>query len=399
MKNFASPSMPPNKRDFKLQGMHLEDVPLDWSWSDPQTLASLNLVTPLLTIDQMPAILKQPGIQIWGIYTNSKLQGLYFCKNHAQHNVMRLTYIPSPNADRFNALIYTYAQLTQKLLSSAVSKISVYLLESVTKRLWPLLRHNAIFFLEGRLRQVWQPALQRSEDVFVLSALGNDSIPPLGSLWLNASARSGRRFFTAWPSEESVTALPESPIRGQTLIDTGDYQLRTLTAKDASDTLVNWLNSPQLISSMNLPRFNYSLTSVRALLASFDRNFNQFIGIFKHGSDQLIGFYTVLVNEHAREAQLALCVYPDDLPASRIMVDTITPLTDSFFERFAIQKITGNVLVSNRRMLLNLAYNFTFLLESILRQECQTDTGRSDVAVFSTFRDHALRPKTGHFML
>lgn len=399
MKDSVQSSIALNAAGARLDLLQPNEVPSDWSWLRPETLASLNMAFPLSTADQIPKLLTQSGIQFWGINVDGRLRALYLCSNHLQHQVTRIAFIALPHARGLKLLTQTFGQLADRLLSASSPKLSVYLLGCEVRRLWPLLRVNRHFFLEGRLRQVWHPALQRNEDVFVLSALGCGSKPPYGSLWLNASAKASRRFFSSWTVDQSITNLPERPARGSTLVDASGYQLRTLTAKDANETLVHWLNSPRLISSMNLPRFNYSLASVRALLASFDRQYNQFIGVYRHGSDQLIGFYTVLVDERARHAQLALCVYPVDVPAVRIMVDTITPLTDSFFERFAIQKITGNVLVTNRRMLLSLSYNFTFLLEAVLRQECEGDHSRIDVAVFSTFRDHDLRPKTGHFML
>ncbi|MBH1963623.1 MAG: hypothetical protein I8H77_04775 [Comamonadaceae bacterium] len=374
-----------------------QDAPTDWSWIGPDARASLNTAVPMAEADQVPALLTRPGVQMWGVYVADRLQGVYLCSDHAQHHVTRVSYAPAPQASGLWLLEHTFGQLTETLLSAGAQKVSVHLFAGMIRRLWPLFRLNKRFFLEGRLRQEWQPALQRNEDVFIISALAQESMrPEPGTLWLNTHARtSGQRFFSSWATSQASAPLPETNARGSTLVDTAEYQLRTLAAKDVNETLVGLLNSPQLVGSMNLPRFTFNLPSSRALLASFDRNFNQFIGIFKRTDGELIGFYTVLVNERARQAHLALGIHSSEAAASRVMVDTITPLTDSYFERFAIQKIIGNVLVSNRRMLLSLSHNYTFLFEAVLRQECVSDQGRLDVVVFSTFRDLALRPRLG----
>lgn len=386
---------------LQLHRLHAHDTSSDWSWVDADALASLNTITPLVMVNQISALFVRPGVQMWGVRVAGQLQAVYVCSEHAQHHVTRIAYASRHDGSGLRLLEQTFAQLVELLLSAGAHKVSVHLFAGAIRRLWPLFRLNKRFLLEGRLRQEWQPALQRNEDVFILSALADEGMQPVaGSLWLSAHARtSGQRFFNSWAESQISTPLPEIPPRGRTLVDTAEYQLRTLTAKDANDILVHLLNCPQLVGSMNLPRFTFNLPSARALLASFDRDFNQFIGVFKRASGELIGFYTVLVNEHARHAHLALGINPSETAASRIMVDTITPLTDSYFERFAIQKITGNVLVSNRRMLLSLPHNYTFLFEAVLRQECVSEQGRLDVVVFSTFRDSALRPTLGKITL
>ncbi len=383
----------------KLARLQAPDAPADWSWVGPESLASLNTAVPLAEANQVPTLLTRPGVEVWGVYVAGRLQAMYICSDHAQHHVTRIAYASAPQAPGLWLLQHTFMQLTETLLSAGAQKLSVHLFAGAIRRIWPLFRLNKRFFLEGRLRQEWQPALQRNEDVFIVSAVDGEGMrPESGTLWLNSHARSsGQRFFSSWANSQTSALLPETNSRGSTLVDTAEYQLRTLAAKDVNETLVRLLNSPQLVGSMNLPRFAFSVPSARALLASFDRNFNQFIGIFKRTNSELIGFYTVLVNEPARQAHLALGIHSGEVAASRVMVDTITPLTDSYFERFPIQKITGNVLVTNRRMLLSLTHNYTFLLEAVLRQECLGDQGRLDVVVFSTFRDLALRPKLGRF--
>ncbi len=383
----------------QLHRLQAHDLPTDWSWVGPDALASLNTAVPLTSAQQIPAALARPHVQVWGVLMGGQLQAVYVCSDHAQHHVTRIAYAALPQASGLGCLRHTFSQLTDKLLSAGAPKLTVHLLASSMRHVWPLFHLNQRFIVEGRLRQEWQPALGRHEDVFILSALAHEGTPAPGSLWLNASAQAaGHRFFSDWATPPPVTPLSKDPARGSTFVDTADYRLRTLTAKDANDTLVHWLNSPQLMGSMNLPLFTFSLPSVRALLASYDRNLNQFIGVFKQASDELIGFYTVLVNEQAQHAHLALCIYPGEAAASRTMVDTIAPLTKNYFERFPIQKITGSVLVSNRRMMLGLLYNDTFLLEAVLRQECVGEQGRLDVMVFSMFRDPALHPALGELV-
>ena len=361
--------------------------------------ASLSTVIPITGGDQISAILARGDAQIWAVDEGGQWQGVYLCVENAQHRVTRVAYASHPGAAGLWLLECTFAKLTDILLSGGTRKVKVQVFAGALRRLWPLLRRNERFYLEGRLRQEWLPDLQRYEDIFILSALAQLGLRPQpGTLWLNSYARtSGQRFFGGWAALQASAPLAQSAVRGSTLIDTAEYQLRTLAAKDANETLVGLLNAPQLVGSMNLPRFTFTLVSTRALLASFDRNLHQFIGIFKQATGELIGFYTVLVNEHARHAHLTLGIHHAQAAASRIMVDTITPLTDSYFQRFAIEKITGNVLVSNRRMLLTLGHNYTFLLEAVLRQECVAGDSWQDVVVFSTFRDLALRPKRGRF--
>lgn len=177
-------------------------------------------------------------------------------------------------------------------------------------------------------------------------------------------------------------------------VETSHYLLRSITAADVTPGFASWFDDPLMLQGLNLEALHFSVDGLRAFVASFDNIDHFMIGAFSKDGGQLQGFYNFSVNRSHRVATLTLGMEPHAGLGRTILWETAGPLFDEMFAKAPIDKISGRVLVLNRRILFALMDNDHFVCEGVLRQECLGKEGqRLDVMAVACFKDNDLRPK------
>ena len=184
--------------------------------------------------------------------------------------------------------------------------------------------------------------------------------------------------------------MQKVPVR----VETSHYVLRAIKAADVTPEFASWFDDPLMLQGLNLDALHFSVDGLRAFIASFNQIDHFMIGVFAKDTGQLQGFYNFSLNLAHRVATLTLGMEPHAGLGRQILWETAGPLFDEMFAKTAIDKISGRVLVLNRRILFALMDNDHFVCEGVLRQECLGRDGkRLDVIALACFRDLALRPK------
>ena len=195
----------------------------------------------------------------------------------------------------------------------------------------------------------------------------------------------------------SFSLRPPGPPASQGVwvrVETAHYVLRSITAADVTPEFAAWFDDPLMLLGLNLPALHFSVEGLRAFAASFNNLDNFLIGAFAKEGGQLRGFYNFSVNQAHRLATLTLGMEPRSGLGRAILWETAGPLFDEMFAKAAIDKISGRILASNRRVLFALMDNDHFVSEGLLRQECMGRDGkRLDILAVACFKDEALRPK------
>lgn len=179
-------------------------------------------------------------------------------------------------------------------------------------------------------------------------------------------------------------------------IETNGFILRSLTTADITPRFVQWINSRELLSGLNLPALNFTREKLAQFIASFDNRTSYIIGIFDRKNQLLTGFYTLDVNPTHRTGNITTGLGEHAYEGKGVLWATIDALLDHFFAYRDVDKITARVLANNRRMLFNFVGAPRFVFEARLYKECMgIDGKRTDLLLFTTFKDPADSAKAG----
>lgn len=166
------------------------------------------------------------------------------------------------------------------------------------------------------------------------------------------------------------------------------YHLRTMKESDASETFIGWLNSPEILSGLNIPPRAWTVDGLRGFIASFDCINRHLIGIEERESAALIGFYVLDINPLHRTCQITAAVGDPAHVGRNVLYEASPVLVRHLFDKRDVEKISARVVATNRRVLFNFMQDDVFRFEARLRQEVRTSDGsRADILVFSALKN------------
>lgn len=175
----------------------------------------------------------------------------------------------------------------------------------------------------------------------------------------------------------------EAPIN----IETENYQLRSLHPSDASSCFQEWLRDDELMGGLNLSPVTWSLQQVQSFIGSFDNRRKYIIGIVSRPTSELIGFYTIDVNQKHRMGQITVGIGDKRYLGKGVLAETAPALVDEFFMHRNLEKMNARVLARNTRMLFNFVHSKRFQLEGRLRKESLAPDGkRLDILTFGCLK-------------
>ncbi|RUS65838.1 hypothetical protein CUZ56_02683 [Saezia sanguinis] len=194
----------------------------------------------------------------------------------------------------------------------------------------------------------------------------------------------------------AITQMKQHGAGAPVHIETNGFILRSLTAADATPRFLQWINSSEFLSGLNLRALNFTHEKLVRYIESFDNRNGYLVGIFAPQTGLLLGLYTLDVNLMHKVGNITTGVGEHAYEGKGVLWATIDALLDHFFAYRDIEKITARVLSSNRRMLFNFIGTPRFVFEARLFQECISIEGkRVDTLLFCTFKDQTLLAKAG----
>ncbi|MCE9522656.1 MAG: GNAT family N-acetyltransferase [Alphaproteobacteria bacterium] len=138
-------------------------------------------------------------------------------------------------------------------------------------------------------------------------------------------------------------------------LESADHVLRTMEPADAELDWGGWLANPATARMLNTTPRTLSLSDKQRYIAKFDSKAAHLLGIWEKGSDRLVGFWSIYVDEIGKEFLLNVLVGVDDARAKGAQDDTCDLIYEHFFDRLGMKAVRGTVSQSNAKMIAHLA--------------------------------------------
>lgn len=186
----------------------------------------------------------------------------------------------------------------------------------------------------------------------------------------------------------AINTTMKSDGHGAVYLTSNDYVIRSLTPDDVSETFLNWFNTTEMLSGLNIDTLHFSLERMKQFVGSFDNLGHYFLGIF-HG-EEIVGFYTIDVNLTHKIGSITTGIGNKNYLGKKTLWSTIDVVLDYFYANRDIHKFTARILAHNYAMLFNFKNNTRFTLESHLKRECLAPDGkRLDLLVFASHKSES----------
>ncbi len=170
-------------------------------------------------------------------------------------------------------------------------------------------------------------------------------------------------------------------------LELDQYYLRTLRHADASLEFTRWMNDPDVVAGMNIPKLNMSVEDLSKFIGTFDNLKKYLVGIFVKPDMQLIGFYQIDVDLRHRRGVITAVVGNRQWWGKGVFRNSARPMVDAFFATRDIDKMTLRVTSRNKKVLYSLMTS-SFKYEGCLKEEVLAPDGqRLDIHVFGRLKE------------
>jgi ribosomal-protein-alanine N-acetyltransferase len=170
-------------------------------------------------------------------------------------------------------------------------------------------------------------------------------------------------------------------------LKTERFHLRSLVPEDADDTYTSWWNDEEIQRGFNSPARNWDTERAAKHIRQFNNKNRFHLGIFPKDTNQLIGFFAMLVNYRPRVAKTNVLLGNRDYWGKGVVLEVRARLLEFLFERLQMEKVAGEILGRN----LSSIYNYKamgFRAEGVQRSHIlAVSGGRADVYHFGMLRE------------
>lgn len=172
----------------------------------------------------------------------------------------------------------------------------------------------------------------------------------------------------------------------QLKLQTENYRLRSLTAKDATDTYVGWWNDPEVQNSLGFEPRQWDTARAAQHIQRFDNRRRFHVGIFPREQELPIGFISIFLEAEQR-ALTNIVIGNKDYWGRRVVIEVRQTVFDWLFNDVGVFKIYGKVNARNFPSIFNYKAQ-GFKCEGVLRLHGRGFDGtRHDLLMFGILRD------------
>jgi RimJ/RimL family protein N-acetyltransferase len=131
-------------------------------------------------------------------------------------------------------------------------------------------------------------------------------------------------------------------------IDCGNYVLRTITARDATDRWARWMEDAEASEVLNAPRAAMTREDLVSYIKGFDQRTRILIGIFEKSSGLLLGFLRNDVDFETGQFLVSMIIGEPQYRHSGV-TNAVTPrFRDYFFETLGMNVMLATALSHNK---------------------------------------------------
>lgn len=184
-------------------------------------------------------------------------------------------------------------------------------------------------------------------------------------------------------------------------IEAQGYFLRSLRPEDATQAIVDALNSAEVRRWLNMPPITFTLQSLMKFLSLFDGETRHILGIFTPDA-QCVGLYTLDVQRLHDTAILTTAIWDAQAMGRGVLLLTMNELLDHFYAATSLRKISCRIDRQNWRIFSNLlpqlhdpkTYRPRFHYEGTLWSEFKRADGtRMDAMIFASYHPDMSLPR------
>ena len=176
--------------------------------------------------------------------------------------------------------------------------------------------------------------------------------------------------------------------RGEVDLDCGDYLVRTVTFKDASDRWGSWMADPDASFMLNSSPKTMSKSEIVSYIKAFDQQSHLLLGIFEKASSTLLGFLRVDIDEATGRFLVSMMIGETDY-RNKGVTQAITPgFRDYFFETLGLKTMLATAL-SHNRPIIHYLLKTGWVLDKTIPGHVKShrDGAMLDLCYFSQTRD------------
>jgi RimJ/RimL family protein N-acetyltransferase len=130
-------------------------------------------------------------------------------------------------------------------------------------------------------------------------------------------------------------------------INTDRFIVKTLSPRDACDSLANWLADAELMANMNKKPRKFFMRQVEEFISSYDQAKDLIVGVFTKEEKKLIGYYTIGIIPGDRRAYLTVLIGDRKYWGQRTVLETRAALLDYLFKSAHVDKVSGSPISRN----------------------------------------------------
>jgi ribosomal-protein-alanine N-acetyltransferase len=157
-------------------------------------------------------------------------------------------------------------------------------------------------------------------------------------------------------------------------IETKRFTVRSLTARDASGLLRQWISNPTVMAALNMPPRRLSQADLERFIASYDDSIRYLVGIFLRATGEIIGAFMLDVTPAHALVKASGFIGDRNWWGKMVLEEVGTGLFDEFFKNRGIEKATAQVWEKNFAALVPLR-RLGFKVEGFLRNEIRAFDG------------------------
>jgi ribosomal-protein-alanine N-acetyltransferase len=164
-------------------------------------------------------------------------------------------------------------------------------------------------------------------------------------------------------------------VRGKPVnIETKRFAVRSLNARDVTGAFRMWISNPTVMAALNMPARRLSQADLERFIASYDDKVRYLVGIFLHGSGEIIGAFMLDVTPAHALVKASGFIGDRNWWGKMVFEEVGTGLFDEFFKKRGIEKATAQVWEKNFAALVPLR-RLGFKVEGFLRNEIRAFDG------------------------
>lgn len=169
-------------------------------------------------------------------------------------------------------------------------------------------------------------------------------------------------------------------------LNSATYLLRTMEMADAELAWGRWTENPTTARLLNTTARAMTVTERRAYIAAFDSRSSYLLGIWEQSSNDLVGFWSIYVDQQRKEFLLNVLVGSSDRRHKGAIKETRHLIYQHFFEGLGMESVRCSVTGQNHQMIAFLLEH-RWVREGASRKPAASGSGAVDIHHFRLTRD------------